>query len=254
MTRLPRLIRIAITPRSATLKTRTPNGAIVVGRNRPGHGGRGLFLERDSLEPEIALIPQLLPVDGVFVDVGASTGVYSMTAAQHLRGSGTVVAVEPTLEILGMLERAVELNGFHNVRLRNLCLAARTGARVIWHNFGRPNQFSLVRRDEEAEADSVLAVALDDLMRWEGLTRLDFVKIDVEGSESEVLEGASESIGRYLPVIQVEDIIERVRLVPTGYLSMVLPGSPNHLLVHSEDQRVGVLRKAGARLVGNQGE
>jgi FkbM family methyltransferase len=161
-----------------------------------------------------------------------------------------VVAVEPTIEILAILESAVALNGFQNVRLRNLCVAEQTESRVIWHNFDRPNQFSLVRRDTGAEGESVLAVSLDDLMRWEGLTRLDFVKIDVEGSEVEVLEGARESIARFRPLLQVEDIIERVDLVPSGYISMAFPGSPNHVLVPAEDPRAGVLREAGAELLG----
>ena len=248
--RLPRLIKIALTPRNATLRGRTPNGALVVGRNRPGHGGRGLYLEGASLEPELALIPSLLPKDGVFFDVGASTGVYSMTAAKHLDGTGTVVSIEPTLDVLVMLQRAVALNGFDNVRLRNLCLAARTESRMVWRNFARPNQFSLVRSDPKAQGDSILAVTVDDLMGWEGLTRLDFLKIDVEGSEAEVLEGARESISRYRPLIQVEDIIRPVDVVPSGYVSLALSGSPNHLLVPSDDPRRTVLMNAGAHPVG----
>ena len=47
-----RKIRLALTPRTAFLKTTLSNGVVVYGRNRAGYGGRGLYVFRESIEPE----------------------------------------------------------------------------------------------------------------------------------------------------------------------------------------------------------
>ncbi len=60
------------------------------------------------------------------------------------------------------------------------------------------------------EVQPVLVVALDDLMVWEGLDRLDYLKIDVEGAEHQVLLGAKKTIEKFRPIIQMEVSIRDV--------------------------------------------
>ena len=112
--------------------------------------------------------------------------------------------------MLANLAYNVQVNGFTNVRLRNFCASDCTGAGVLWLNFDKPNSFSMVKRDEKASQLSVLKVKLDDLFNWEELNRLDYLKIDVEGTEQQVLSGATETIKKYRPIIQLETIINDV--------------------------------------------
>ena len=79
-----RMMRVALTPRRQLLAARLSNGAIVYGRNRAGYGGRGVYVYRDAIEPELERLDALLPRTGVFIDVGASTGIYALKAAKHL--------------------------------------------------------------------------------------------------------------------------------------------------------------------------
>src|ERR1051326_2896276 len=100
-----RKVRVALTPRSWLLKTRLVNGAVVFGRNRPGYGGRGVYIFRDALEPEFEHLEQFLPAGGVFVDIGGNTGIYTVKAAQFFRRHGRGVyifrdALEPEFEHL----------------------------------------------------------------------------------------------------------------------------------------------------------
>lgn len=246
---LLRRARVAITPRSWVLKRALSNGAIVCGRNRPGHGGRGVYLHGDALEPELQHLEQFLSRDAIFIDVGANTGMFTLKAATHLN-QGMVIAIEPGLEVLIMLAYSVRLNELRNVRLRNLCIAEQTGEDKLWLNRDKPNAFSLVRRSDCAETASVLAVSLDDLCTWEGLTRLDYVKVDVVGAEDQVLAGASQVISRFHPIFQLANP-NGVQITLPQYSAYRAPSgsSVNTVLIPDGDERAERFKSLGWRTV-----
>jgi FkbM family methyltransferase len=196
--------RVALTPRTSLLKARLANGAIVYGQNRAGFGGRGVYIYRDSAEPEFEHLERFLDESGVFIDVGANTGKYALKAAKHYAGTGVVLAIEPFPHVLATLGRSVQANGFGNVRLRNFCIGDRTAETVFWMNRGKPHDFSLVQIDDTAASFSVMMVSIDELFRWEGLDRLDYLKVDAVGSERSVLDGARRTIEQYRPIINVQ--------------------------------------------------
>ncbi|RLE24380.1 MAG: hypothetical protein DRJ65_09960 [Acidobacteria bacterium] len=236
---LLRKIRVAITPRRWLLKTRLANGAVVFGKNRAGFGGRGIYVFRDLIEPEFQHLEEYLEPTGVFVDIGANTGIYTIKAAQHYsKNGGVVVAIEPFLDVLNILNHSIQVNGFTNVRLRNFCAGDRTGTGTLWRNFKKPNLFSLVRRDEQASCLPTLVVALDDLMIWEGLNRLDYLKIDVEGAEQQVLLGAKETIEKFRPIIQMEVSIRDVAVDLPDYSVFQAPESPNRIYIPDEHPKI----------------
>lgn len=244
MTQFLRKVRVALTLRNQLLKTRLSNGAIVYGKNRAGYGGRGIYIFRDAVEPEFEHLEKFLDSDGVFVDVGASTGIYTLKAAQHYRkngdrqNGGIVLAIEPFPDVLAMLFHNIQANGFSNVRLRSFCAAERTGAATLWTNFDKPNLFSLVKRDDSATPLSTLAVTLDDLFTWEGLDRLDYLKIDVESAESLVLAGAQKIITQYRPIIQMEIIFAEAPFPLPDYAVFQAPGSHNKVYIPLEHAKI----------------
>jgi FkbM family methyltransferase len=244
---LMRKLRVALTPRNWLLRTELSNGALIYGKNRPGYGGRGIYIFRDALEPEFEHLEEFLSPSGVFVDVGANTGIYTLKAAKHysVKGDGIVVALEPFPEVLATLNQNVQANGFTNVRLRNFCAGDRTRPAKFWMNFNKPNSFSLHQRDQNARCLSALIVSLDDLFSWEGLDRLDYLKIDAEGAETEVLAGGKNIINRYRPIILVEVNIKDVSLMPRDYSAFQAPGSPNHVFIPNESPKIDVPQKLG---------
>ena len=116
---LLRKIRVAVTPRNWFLKAKLPDGSVIFGQNRPGFGGRGIYIFRELIEPEFRHLEKFLVRDGVFLDVGASTGIYTIKAARHVGGNGTVVAMEPFPEILAVLYHSVNVNGLAGPRAEN---------------------------------------------------------------------------------------------------------------------------------------
>ena len=244
---LMRKMRVALTPRNCLLKSKLSNGAIICGKNRPGYGGRGVYIFRDSLEPEFEHLLEFLTPAGVLVDIGANTGIYTIKGAKYLSESGgQVVALEPFPEMLATLQHNVRLNSLNNVRLRNVCAGDRTHAAAFWQNFDKPHSFSLTRRDEKAANLSVLVVALDDLFAWEGLNRLDYLKIDAEGAEALIIAGAKNTIEKYRPIIQVEiNLADAPIKLPNYSAFQVAPGSANRILVPNESPKMSVLEKLG---------
>jgi FkbM family methyltransferase len=242
-----RKVRVALTPRSWLLKTKLSNGALVYGRNRPGFGGRGVYIFRDALEPELEHLEKLLIPGGTFIDVGANTGIYTLKAGKYLSANGgTVIALEPFPDMLATLSHNVRANGLGNVRLRNLCAGERTHAAALWMNFDRPASFSIAKRDDGATSFSTLVVTLDELAEWEGLSRLDYLKIDVEGVEAQVLAGARKTITRFRPIIQVEVNIHDVPVeLPEYSAFQAETDSPNRIFIPHESTKIDVPRTLG---------
>lgn len=230
-----RKFRVALTPRSALLRTRLQNGAIVESYNRAGYGGRGVYIFGDSLEPELLSLQHFLGEGQVFVDVGANVGVFAVKAAKEVGNTGLVIAIEPFIETALRLSHNVRANGYNNVRIRNFCIGRDTQHARLHLNKGKPNSFSLVPRGNP-ESVSVLSVSLDDLCRWEKLERLDYLKIDAEGAEAAVLDGGKEAIRRFRPIVQVEVTICDTNL-GLNYRRFCAPKSMNNVFVPEENTK-----------------
>jgi FkbM family methyltransferase len=244
-----RKVRVALTPRHWLLRTRLSNGAIVCGRNRAGYGGRGAYVFRDALELELEQLEKFLVPGGVFLDIGANTGIYTIKAAQFFRvsGGGTVVAYEPLPEMLAELKHNVVLNGFENIRLRSFCLGAKSCTAELWVNFARPSSSGLVSHDPAASRISTLVLPLDEVFPLEKLERLDYLKIDVEGAEAQVLSGAAKTIEKYRPIIQLEISYRDVMLHLPSYSEWQSPGGLNKVCVPVESSKNTVARELGWR-------
>jgi FkbM family methyltransferase len=122
------------------------------------------------------------------VDAGANIGLTTMYFAAHAE---KVVAVEPCAAHYVCLCRMVEANGLTNVVTSNLALADKC-ADVVLHHYGNQTCNSLIATSEELpSSEFVRAVSIDELMlRVCQLNRIDILKLDVEGSESDIIRSA----------------------------------------------------------------
>jgi len=242
-----RKVRVALTPRHWRLCTRLACGAVVCGQNRAGYGGRYIYIFGETIEPEFEQLDRFLVPGGVLMDIGGNTGIYTIKAAQFFRqhGGGLVVTYEPLPEMLAELKRNLQLNRFDNVRLRSFCLGEHPGAAEFWINFNRPASASLVGRDPAASQVSTLVFRLDDVFPLEKLDRLDYVKIDVEGAEAQVLAGARATFQKYRPIVQLETGIENAALALVDYSEWQSPGGPNKVCIPNESPKNEVARQLG---------
>jgi FkbM family methyltransferase len=157
-------------------------------------------------EPELHLLPRLVPREKIAIDIGANKGVYTHVLAGLCAG---VEAFEPNPKIHRILVRALP----RNARAHNIALADRAGEaelRVPLYSGGYSNQHaSLVTRAGKFGAVHVQMRTLDSY----DFRNVGFIKIDVEGAEDKVLAGARATIARERPVLLVE-MEERHRGIP----------------------------------------
>jgi FkbM family methyltransferase len=205
-----------------------------------------VYIRGDAVEPELAHLEQFLPRDAVFIDVGANNGMYTVKAARHLQ-LGMVLAVEPGLDPLMMLAHNVRLNALANVRVRNCCIAERTGEARLWLNYSKPNAFSLIKKEGNTASTSVLTVSLDDLCVWEGLTRLDYVKADIAGGEERILLGAAQTISRFRPIFQlaINAYTPPIDLAQYSAYQFPRPAPDTLVLIPNDDERAHRFRDLG---------
>ena len=244
--------RVAVTPRGRLLSTSLSNGAVVYGKNLRGFGARKVFIYGDAVEPEFLHLERFLGATGVFIEVGANTGKYSIKAAKHYGDTGVVLAIEPFPDLYATMSRSVQANHFTNVRLRSVCISDHISAGTLWMNKGEPHLFSLVRRDDAASGLSTLSVPLDELFKWEGLDRLDYLKIDAEGMEDKVLLGGRETIARFRPILQIDVTRSDVAVDLPNYTFFRAPRSAAKFCMPNEHPLIEVPLDLGWRAVGSE--
>jgi FkbM family methyltransferase len=157
-----------------------------------------------SYEPAVsATLREVLGPGGTFVDAGANIGWFSMLGASLVGPSGRVIAVEPNPTNVGLLRDSAKENGFDNIDVLTVALAARPGS-VALETDGSNGRVTPIDGPpvEPIMASFVVAARpLDDVLSDAGVTRVDAIKIDVEGAEPLVLKGAGGTITRHRPVL-----------------------------------------------------
>ena len=127
----------------------------------------------------------------VFVDVGANAGGYSLWMYSVLGDDVTIVAIEPDPEIVAGLEANVSWNACENVRVVRAAVGASEGEGTLFVRSRNLGESSLERPDVPDSAivrtETVAVRPLAALLRAEGLTRVDALKIDIEGMELPVM-------------------------------------------------------------------
>jgi FkbM family methyltransferase len=151
---------------------------------------------RDDYDaPLQKLANELLTHESVVFDVGANIGLTSCIFSQR---AATIYAFEPNPPVFRLLAENVAANKLENVKPYELAIGARPGT----INFCGESAFGYMTKDKSAP--EVRVETVDRLVDQLGVSRLDFLKIDVEGFEPDVLAGARETIKRYNPTIYME--------------------------------------------------
>ncbi len=141
----------------------------------------------------------------VFVDIGANVGYYSLLANKRVGDSGRVLSFEANPVTAKKMRENMQLSGAEQVELFEIALSDKDTEVQIFCPKDETHGFASMRNQGWREADSyfVPSKRLDDILP-EGLTRLDLIKIDVEGAELLVFSGSAETIKKYKPAILLE--------------------------------------------------
>jgi len=154
-------------------------------------------------EIEAQLLRQMCRPGAIAVEVGANLGTHTLVLARAVGATGWVVAYEPQRVVFQTLCANLALNSITNVDARPFAVGADAGhVRIPDIDYARPGNFGGVEVTAFASGRRVPRVRLDDDL---DVPRLDILKIDVEGMELEVLQGAASLIAAWHPLLYVEN-------------------------------------------------
>jgi FkbM family methyltransferase len=254
----------------------TDQGTLIVNRfdyriinESQGFGVGYMLLNFGSYEgSEVAMAATLLTLRKqyfgpgvVALDCGANIGVFSVEWAKLMHGWGHVIAIEAQERIFYALAGNIAINNCFNARAILAAVGNQSGVlRIPVPDYLSPGTFGSVElkqspRNEfigqtlsyaEENLQPVKAITIDAL----NLSRLDLLKIDVEGMEQEVLDGARASIGQHRPIIIVERIKSdqaalTAQLEAHGY--RCFESGLNILAVHAGDPALSHIQIAGRK-------
>lgn len=185
--------------------------AITLGRGieRNFHGTPVRFPPRWSryfktdYEPEtFAFLRNNLQSGDTFLDIGAHIGLFTVVAARIVGEKGRVISFEPTPGTRGVMGEVLRVNGFDDfVEVRAEAVAAQRGKTIFYDSGDEISVVnSLVRGEQSRNEFEVQVVSLDEFAT-ENAVEADCIKIDVEGSELDLLLGAERTLAEQRPKI-----------------------------------------------------
>ncbi|HTB58381.1 MAG TPA: FkbM family methyltransferase [Polyangia bacterium] len=159
---------------------------------------RAIFLYGTFEISETRLVQAFLQPGMTFLDVGAHIGYYTLIAARLVGDAGHVHSFEPGKEMRAHLEANVARNGLRNVEIHPQALAERTGEVGFYPSELASNQgisSIIASGDGRAAPVTVPSFSLDDFAASLGGRRIDFLKMDIEGAELQVIRGGRRLLG-----------------------------------------------------------
>ncbi|MFN4902834.1 MAG: FkbM family methyltransferase [Ignavibacteria bacterium] len=174
----------------------------------PRDAGWDVLYFRGTYETGTTKVFELLirDLDRVF-DIGANMGWYSIISSRLAR-HGEVHAFEPVPFIFEKFKKNISLNNENDIHVNNIALGREKHGSIAMHTFdglyhGHSSMSTLNRTDYTTV--HVPMTTLDSYCEEHGIGRIDFIKMDTEGAEMEVLAGAKQLMsGSFPPIWLIE--------------------------------------------------
>ena len=165
--------------------------------------GKSIEIYGEFSELELSLFEQICKPNTIMIEVGANIGTHTMALSKLVGENGRVYAFEPQRIVFQTLCANMALNSITNVETFQVAVSDEEGTIMIPDfDYAKENNFGGIELDKFSQGRKVPKVKLDDFLE---LDRLDFMKIDVEGMEQGVIEGATCLIEKFKPILYVEN-------------------------------------------------
>ena len=150
---------------------------------------------------------KVLKKGDVFIDVGSNIGLFSLIASKIVGDKGKVICFEPSPLTYTRLKENVTINNFNNLDVRNLGLSDSIGELTFYvsnNGYDAWNSFSPSADNKLELSIKVPVSTLDFELNEIDKSKIKLVKIDVEGWEKFVLQGAKDFLINFNPIVMVE--------------------------------------------------
>lgn len=159
---------------------------------------------------ESIYLSKILKDNFIFIDIGANQGEFSLFASNYIK-KGRILSFEPVQENFNRLSTNLELNKIENCETFRFGLSDKNGFLPIYTDEsasegGGINEglSTLFRSESKGLFQEEIELKIFDEVFEHDLERIDFIKIDIEGSELFALRGMKKSLMKYKPEILLE--------------------------------------------------
>lgn len=151
------------------------------------------------------LIKKILRPGNVFLDIGANIGYFSLLAGNH-EPTAKIIAFEPVGSIFKKLEENISINTVQNIKAVNSGVGDKNEEREIYisaednlgmSSFQKPGSYS-------GKTEMISVITIDEWIKSTALSKIDLIKLDVEGNELAALKGMHKTLQNFKPAVIVE--------------------------------------------------
>ena len=177
---------------------------------------KGLKFNPGESCPELALGTYEIPIQNIFAqhlqagdvfyDIGANVGFFTIIASKLVGNTGKVYAFEPGKGNANSIRHNARLNDFNKIEVIEKAVSNTSGeGRLLLAKYSGGHALATADAPPDLAGEVTIdLVSIDDLIAQNRITPPNFVKVDVEGAELDVLKGMSETIKTYQPTIIYE--------------------------------------------------
>lgn len=152
---------------------------------------RSLYYSGTYEKGTLDVMIHLLREGDTFVDIGANIGLMSILAARAVKAKGKVISFEPNPVTRAILEENIRINDVTNIEVSSFAIGSATEKALIYDRWdANRGSASLIKPDMETDSYEIQVTPLSQYLP--AGTRIDLIKIDVEGYELEALKGSKE--------------------------------------------------------------
>lgn len=174
--------------------------------------------ESGRLDHDQNMLPFILPllkIGDIIIDAGANIGSHTIAYARAVGETGKVLAFEPNPRAYECL--LYNMNPFPWVS----CFLSGLGDSMAWHSVNQHENAGMAWLNSASSGkDVVITNTIDRIIFQNDYKRLNYIKIDCEGFEVEILEGGKDAIEKYKPLMLIE--INRGALARRGFDESVI--------------------------------
>jgi len=158
---------------------------------------------------ELKTLDFFLKENSVFVDFGANFGLFTLYASKLIGIDGRVVSFEPFKKNYKALTNNIAINKFMNIQPENIAIGDREGKINLYYDSREMNLgMASTKFIENSYSEKAAVITLDSYFRDKSISRINFIKIDIEGHEYKALLGMKNLLLRFHPTLLIEILNE----------------------------------------------
>lgn len=144
------------------------------------------------------------------IDIGANIGEWSLPMARSIGEEGRLISFEPIPYLCDSVNKTFRINGIFHARCFPIAISNKIGNAKLFMNCGKEEILNIGASSiegppsENSTTIEVQTATLDEFISIHKVDRISFIKIDVEGHEYAVIEGAVQTLSTHRPVLTIE--------------------------------------------------